>query len=144
MFLRLEISWFLAASPMYLLLGPKPTRDLPTLSVSTFGQRVKMEFLRSGAVGDFIRDLAKGQHEEGRNSFTRLSTYDIDTAIPRNSNAAVERAQIYAYDRHPGGMAGYVRLVGRVREMRVVPAGRKCVSGVRERCDGPLEKVVFV
>jgi hypothetical protein len=27
-FLRLEISWFLAASPMYLLLGPKPTRDL--------------------------------------------------------------------------------------------------------------------
>lgn len=27
-FLRLEISWFFAASPMYLLLGPKPTSDL--------------------------------------------------------------------------------------------------------------------
>jgi hypothetical protein len=30
------------------------------------------------------------------------------------------------------------------REVRVVPADRECVSGVRERCDGPLEKVVFV
>lgn len=27
-FLRLETSWFFAASPMYLLLGPKPTSDL--------------------------------------------------------------------------------------------------------------------
>jgi len=27
-FLRLEISWFLAVSPTYLLLGPKPTSDL--------------------------------------------------------------------------------------------------------------------
>lgn len=32
-FLRLEISWFLAGSPMYLLLGPKATRDLYIVSV---------------------------------------------------------------------------------------------------------------
>jgi hypothetical protein len=36
-FLRLEISWFLAASPMYLLLGPKPTSDL--LCVSFAGEQ---------------------------------------------------------------------------------------------------------
>lgn len=27
-FLRFEISWFFAASPMYLLLGPKPISEL--------------------------------------------------------------------------------------------------------------------
>jgi hypothetical protein len=32
-FLRLETSWFFAGSPMYLLLGPKPTRDLSAVSV---------------------------------------------------------------------------------------------------------------
>jgi hypothetical protein len=31
-FLRLEISWFFAVSPMYLLLGPKPTSDLGALA----------------------------------------------------------------------------------------------------------------
>jgi hypothetical protein len=31
-FLRLETSWFFAASPMYLLLGPKPTSDLRAVS----------------------------------------------------------------------------------------------------------------
>jgi hypothetical protein len=31
-FFRLEISWFFAASPMYLLLGPKPTSDLGGVS----------------------------------------------------------------------------------------------------------------
>jgi len=31
-FLRLETSWFFAASPMYLLLGPKPTSDLEVLA----------------------------------------------------------------------------------------------------------------
>lgn len=32
-FLRLEISWFFAGSPMYLLLGPNATKDLYTVSI---------------------------------------------------------------------------------------------------------------
>jgi hypothetical protein len=35
-FLRLEISWFFAVSPMYLLLGPKPTSDLRAVSGRVF------------------------------------------------------------------------------------------------------------
>jgi hypothetical protein len=92
-----------------------------------------MDFLRSGAVGNFVRDLAKGQHEEGDCCFTRLSTYDIYAAIPRNSNAAVERTQVYAYDRHSGGMAGYERLVGRGARGACGSSGsRVCFLGKRE------------
>lgn len=69
---------------------------------------MKMGFLRSGAVGDFIGDLAKGQQEtRDCDGTTRLRTYDVDAAIPRNSNTAVEGTQIYAHNRHvDGGMAG--------------------------------------
>jgi hypothetical protein len=35
-FLRLETSWFFAASPRYLLLGPKPTSDLRVVSFGEF------------------------------------------------------------------------------------------------------------
>ena len=66
-----------------------------------------MGFSRSGAVGDFIGDLAHGQYDICDSGFAKLSTYDVDAAIPRDSNAAVKGAQVDSHNRHVnGGMAG--------------------------------------
>jgi len=78
-FLRLEISWFLAVSPTYLLLGPKPTSDGVARLETSFAIYWRQYFGVSYATG---------------------ATHHIDTAIPRNSNDAVERSQINTYYRH--------------------------------------------
>jgi hypothetical protein len=99
-FLRLETSWFFAASPMYLLLGPKPTSELWQVSTNfspweavwaTYGvARLETSFV-------ICRGLAWGTVQERH---AGACTYHVNTAIARNGNDGVERPQVHAHDRH--------------------------------------------
>lgn len=64
-------------------------------------------YLRSRAVGDFICNLESVSGLQACPGGLLLrKTYHIDAAVARNSNDAVERAQVDAHNRHVGVVAG--------------------------------------
>ena len=100
MFLRLEISWVFAVSPRYLLLGPKPTRDLLGVNYDETPKGVGVD---TDGVARLETSLVIWIAVNRQKAKVYGMTYNIHAPIPCNSYHGILSAKIHPYDAHSGG-----------------------------------------